>query len=133
MIKIMPKTILIVDDDESLRDLFTIELEAHGFNVLQAKDGVEGLSQALSKKPDLIVLDMIMPNMDGMAMLRSLREDEWGKNAKVIILSNVGDGSKLSEAVEAGLIESGINDYLLKIDCQPNELANQIKERLGMS
>ena len=127
------KTILIVDDDESLRDLFVIELEAHGFNTLQAKDGVEGLSQAFSKKPDLIILDMIMPNMDGMAMLRKLREDEWGKKAKVFILSNVGDGGKLSEAVEAGLIESGISDYVLKVDCRPKDLMQQVNKRLGLS
>ena len=79
------KKILIVEDETPLRNAVSDILTFEGFGVLQAKNGQEGLDIALAEHPDLIVLDIMMPVMDGMASLRKIREDEsWGKNAHIV-------------------------------------------------
>jgi CheY-like chemotaxis protein len=83
----MPK-ILIVEDEESQRKALHDNLVQNGFSVLEATDGAEGLEIALREHPDIILLDVRMPKMDGMAMLHKLRTDAWGAEASVIILTN---------------------------------------------
>src|SRR5260370_34454655 len=85
------KTILIIEDERPLRTALTDKLKRAGFATLEASDGEEGLRIALEKHPDLLLVDVIMPKMDGLTMLKELKEDEWGKQAKIIILSNLGD------------------------------------------
>lgn len=118
----------IVEDEESMLRPMTDVLTAEGFNVLQARDGEEGLKKALDEKPDLILLDILMPRMDGLAMLQKLREDSWGKTAKVIVLSNLSDMDKVSKALEGGTY-----DYLMKTDWQISKVVEKIKKALGVS
>jgi len=94
------KKILIVEDDFSLNEALQEVLEEEGFFVLSAKNGVVGLKQAFAEHPDLILLDIIMPKMNGMTMLRKLREDKWGRDVPVIMLTNVGDTKEVMEALE---------------------------------
>jgi len=119
-------TILIVEDDEPLSqvlgDTLSSELEC---NVLIAPNGADGLEQALKEHPDLILLDIVMPIMDGIAMLRKLREDSWGEKAHVILLTNVSENEKLAEALEMGTYE-----YLVKSDHTVEEIAEIVKDRL---
>lgn len=119
-------TILVVDDDVPLLKAVCGKLEREGFQVFEAKNGQEGLDLALSNHPDLILLDIIMPVMDGMSMFEKLRQDAWGKNAKVIVLTNLSDNTKLAEALE--LKSYG---YLVKIDWKIEDVVAKIKETLG--
>jgi len=83
------KKILVVDDEPVLVDLLRAKLSQKGFNVVEAHDGEEGLNASLREHPDFILLDVIMPKVDGLTMLKRLREDEWGNTVPVLILSNL--------------------------------------------
>jgi DNA-binding response OmpR family regulator len=115
------KTILIIDDDESYQKIFSNALREKGFSVLAAKNGKEGLLTALDKKPDLILLDIGLPDMDGLDLLSEIRKDEWGKKAKVFVLTNATDMEKLSQAIEKGSFV-----YLVKSDMSTNELVAKV-------
>jgi two-component system OmpR family response regulator len=97
-----------------------------GFDVFEAKNGKEGLEIALAKHPDIILLDIIMPVMDGMTMLTKLREDVWGADAKVFILTNLSDTKKVADA-----ITQGSYDYLVKTDWTLEDIIIRIRERLA--
>lgn len=117
--------ILIVEDEEVLRRLLVLTLRGEGMSVLEAGDGKEGLSMALLHRPRLILLDIIMPGVNGVEMLKLLRQDEWGKTAHVMLLTNLGD----IESME--ITKSyGVNDYLVKSDWSLDELTEKIKEKL---
>lgn len=119
------KVILIIDDDDSYRQIFSGALREKGFSVFAAKNGKEGLLMALDKKPDLILLDLGLPDMDGLSLLDDIRKDEWGKGAKVFILTNASDHTKLSEAIQK---ESFV--YLVKSDMSIPELVSKINQNL---
>lgn len=106
---------------EVLRKKFTMEK----FDVLQAPDGKIGLEEALRNRPDLILLDIIMPIMDGITMLRKLREDAWGKNVHVILLTNLSDESKVAEAMK-----HGVYDYLVKADWNIGDVVKKVRSKL---
>lgn len=95
--------------------------------MLEAKNGEEGLEVALREHPDLILLDIIMPVMDGMTMLARLREDLWGKDAKVIMLTNLSDNEKVAET-----IAHGTYDYLVKSDWKLEDVVKKVRERLRL-
>lgn len=117
------KVILIVEDEIPLIRAESIKLAAEGFRVLNAKNGLEGLTLAIENKPDLIILDINMPVMDGITMLKKLREDKWGETAHVIVLTNMGgNNTKLADAVE-----NGITEYLVKTDQSLSVLVEKIK------
>lgn len=81
--------ILIIEDEMAFQKLIHDELVKDGYEILQADDGQKGLDEAMSKHPDLILLDLKLPVKDGLAVLEELRKDEWGKDAKVIVLTNL--------------------------------------------
>jgi len=120
------KTILVVEDEPPmqlvLRDILTVE----GYTVLEAKNGIEGLELALSAHPDLILLDILMPKMDGLEMLKKLREDEWGKKAPVIVLTNLSDNEDVAKAVEEDVFE-----YFVKTDIKIAEVIERIRAKVG--
>ena len=123
------KRILIVEDDIPLQEALALKFENEGFQVFRAKDGQEGLDLAFTNCPDIILLDIIMPKMHGWQMLEKLREDQWGKGAKVIILNNVSDPAKIEEAKK----QSGIIDYLVKTELRLEDVVKIVKERLGLA
>ncbi len=123
--KMEEKKILIVDDEPVLADLLRAKLSQKGFNVIEAHDGEEGLSMALKEHPDFILLDVVMPKVDGLTMLKALREDDWGSNAPVLILSNLNT----TEAIKNSKL-IGVSDYLVKIDYTLEELAEIVKKKL---
>lgn len=123
----MTKKILIVEDEWPLLKVLTDEFEREKFTVLQAHDGVEGLESALKNNPDLILLDIIMPKMDGIMMLKKLREDERGKDVPVIILTNLNDSETAGEA-----LKNRAYDYLVKADWRIEDLIKKVKERLNV-
>lgn len=122
------KTILVVEDETPLRNALCDKLTNEGFAVLPAKDGAEGLQVALKEHPDLILLDIIMPVMDGVMMLHKLRADVWGSAAHVIILTNLSDNDDVAKAMEHEVFE-----YIVKSNVKVEELVRRIKETLGLS
>jgi DNA-binding response OmpR family regulator len=122
---ITARTILIVEDDTELREALKTALTYEKFNVLVADNGETGLGMALDKHPDLILLDVIMPRMDGLETLKRLREDAWGKKAPVIIMTVLDDLEKIAEVVSAGG-----DEYVIKSDVTLGTLVGKIKARL---
>ncbi|MBI5422209.1 response regulator [Candidatus Peregrinibacteria bacterium] len=122
------KTVLVVEDESLLRKSLVSALKAAKFKVVEAKNGKEGLERALKHRPDLILLDLIMPVMDGLTMLKKLRKDEWGKNVFVYILTNSEPTVELDE--EASIIPYR-SVYLLKFDYDLDEVVGLVKKQLG--
>lgn len=123
------KKILVVEDEAPLRNAVSDILTFEGFQVFQAKNGQEGLEIALKEHPDLTLLDLMMPIMDGLTMLEKLREDkDWGKTASVILLTNINDPDKVAQATSAGSY-----DFLVKSDWNIEDVVKKIKARLGVS
>lgn len=120
------KKILIVEDDTQLYGAIEEKLQKEGFEVLGAKNGEEGLAKCLEEKPDLTLLDILMPRLDGFDMLEQLRKDEWGKNAKVIILTNLSGNDTVAKAIDLEAYET-----LIKSDWTMEGLVAKIKEKVG--
>ena len=122
------RTILIIEDEQTLRTMYSRKLSAAGFSVIEAVDGVAGLALALQSEPDLILLDMRMPNMNGFEMLKRLRtKNEWGSHVPVIFLTN----TKLDSDAEVADIESTEPaHYLIKSNTDLNELVDKIQDLL---
>ena len=120
-------TILIVEDDEYMIQALEEKFKSSGFETMTAKNGEEGLKLALEKHPDLIILDILMPKMDGLTMLKHLKTDPWGNTASVMVLTNLSDNDKLAEALEIGVVE-----YVIKAEVQLSEIISKAKRILGM-
>ncbi len=121
----MSKTILIVEDEPMLSGVLRDRLSQESFNLLLAENGEAGLSMALEKHPDLILSDIMMPKMDGLTMLKKLREDEWGRKAQVIMLSNLSDMASISDA-----ISNNATEYMLKSELDLDDVVKKIKIKL---
>lgn len=105
------KKVLVVEDEPGFSKSLFWELENQGATVTIATDGKTGLDKALENHPDLIFLDVMLPIMDGLALLRELRKDEWGKNARIILLTEVDNPNTIAEAME-----NGVHKYFIKTD-----------------
>ena len=114
--------ILVVEDEEILLTALTEELKQEGFDVVGAKDGVEGIEKAVSEKPDLILLDLVMPRLDGIGALKEIKAKPETKDIPVVILTNLSDYDKVSDALSLGAM-----DYLVKANYRLEELINKIK------
>ena len=119
------KKVLVVDDDENLRLVLLDKLNMSGFYAIGAPNGEEGLEKALKLHPDVTLLDIMMPVMNGWDMLKKLREDEWGKKAKVIMLTVVEDTEAIARAVEDGSFA-----YLIKTNESTDEDIEKVKAML---
>lgn len=119
----MENIILIVEDDKFLRDLISQKLSKEGYNIDQAVDGEEGVKKTKEIKPAIVLLDLILPGIDGFEVLTKLKEDPETKNIPVIILSNLGQ----REDVERGL-KLGAADYLVKAHFTPGEIIEKMKK-----
>jgi DNA-binding response OmpR family regulator len=120
------KKILVVDDDNNLRKVLIDKLDLSGFDAIGASNGKEGLEKALEIHPDVILLDILMPIMNGQQMLKELREDDWGKKAKVIMLTVIEDVSSIAQAVEDGSLA-----YLIKTNETMDEVVAKVKGMIG--
>ncbi len=122
----MSKTVLVVEDDNLARKSLAAELEEKGLEVKQAANGKLGLEIALDIKPDLIVSDVRMPEMDGLAMVEELRKDSWGKDVPVIMLTTDEAADSVNEAMRAG-----VTVYLPKTTMNPQIITEQVLIGLG--
>jgi DNA-binding response OmpR family regulator len=103
----------------------TKKLEDEGLKILTARDGMEGLKVALDEHPDLILLDVVLPVMDGVTFLEKLRQDSWGKRASVIVLSNLSKVATFREGEEMG-----VRDYLVKTDWKLKDVIEKVEKEL---
>jgi DNA-binding response OmpR family regulator len=118
-----------VEDDATLRNALRDKFTAEGFKVIEARDGEEGLSTALSLRPDLILLDIIMPKMDGITMMKKLRaHNEWGKSVPIILLTNL---SADDEKINWAIAKDEPAYYLVKSNWTISDLVGKVKERLS--
>jgi two-component system alkaline phosphatase synthesis response regulator PhoP len=112
----MQEKILLVDDDPDILDALTMVLEAKGYQVITAKDGVEGLANLKAEKPDLMILDLLMPKMDGFAVCKELVDPRWSKfrDIPILILTSVREeASRRRYDLETGL-QLDVDDYVEK-------------------
>lgn len=119
--------ILIVEDEESMLEILADHFTREGFDVLKAKNGEEGLKAAFKDHPDLILLDIIMPKMDGLTMLKKLRKDDRGKDIPVIMLSNLSGAGEVANAIQEGAF-----GYLIKTAWKIDDVVKRVKGELGM-
>ena len=123
----MAKKILIIEDDKFLRDLIARKLISEGFDISEAVDGEEGIKKITEEKPDLVLLDLILPSIDGFEVLSRMKGNPSCASIPVIILSNLGQ----KEEVEKGL-ELGATKYLIKAHYIPSEVVEEIKKLLNI-
>jgi DNA-binding response OmpR family regulator len=123
------KTVLIVEDEKSLRGAMVDILRRKNFNPIEAKNGKEGVALAFSEHPDIILLDLIMPEMDGMTALRLIREDQWGADVPVIILTNL---SAINGNAVADASAHRPTQYLIKSDWKLHDIIRKIEKTLGL-
>lgn len=119
------KRILIVEDELPLLNVLRDKFVREGFSVLEATDGKQGLESALAEHPDLILLDIILPVMDGVTMLKKLHADDWGKDARVIMLTNLSDNKSVADALALGS-----HDFLVKSDWKIEDVVKAVNHKL---
>lgn len=121
----MSAKIAIVEDDLAISQMYRIKFEAEGMTVETAENGKLGLELAEKMKPDVILLDLMMPEMNGDEMLGKLRATDWGKDIKVVILTNMGE-----QEIPQDVKDLGVSAVILKADMTPRQVAELIKEQL---
>jgi len=120
--------IAIIEDDPVINQMYRMKFEANGFEVQLADNGKRGVAMVEEMKPDLILLDLQMPNMNGAEALEKIREHDWGKDIPVIVLTNLGE-----EEAPKSLKDLGIHSYIVKADLTPSQVVTRVKEALGVS
>jgi CheY-like chemotaxis protein len=119
------KNILIVEDEKAIAHALEQKFLERGYRVCVATNGEEGLICAQRENPDLILVDMMMPVMDGPTMLERLREQEWGKEIPAIALSNLNEPENISRCMECG-----VYDYLVKSDWRLEDIVAKVFDRI---
>lgn len=121
----MAKKILIIEDEPFLRRIIAEHLERAGYLVTEASDGEEGLKKIKEENFDLVLLDLLLPGMDGFEVLSRLREKEWLSKVQVLILSNLGQKEEIEKGLNLGAV-----DYLIKAHVTPEEVVVKVEEIL---
>lgn len=121
----MPK-IAIIEDDQAISQMYRFKFESEGYTVDTAENGKKGLKLAEAMKPDIILMDLMMPEMSGAEMLKLLRASDWGKSIKVIVLTNMGE-----QEIPPELKELGVSGVILKADMTPRQVADVVKKHLA--
>lgn len=120
--------IAIIEDDSAIHQMYRMKFESEGFDVQLAADGRTGVELVKKFRPDLVLLDMQMPEVDGLSALRIIRKEDWGKTVPVIILTNLGEEESPKE-----LRSLGISGYIVKADLTPRQVVARVKETLAKS
>jgi DNA-binding response OmpR family regulator len=118
--------IAIIEDDQTISQMYRFKFEAEGFSVETAENGKLGLELVEDYKPDMILLDLMMPEMTGDVMLGKLRATPWGKDMQVIILTNMGE-----QEIPANVKALGVSAVILKADMTPRQVAELVKKQLA--
>ena len=127
----MKQLILLVEDDSTLQEMYCEKFEMLGFSVQKASSGREGLTSLKKKLPDIILLDILMPDMNGLEMLKEMKKKRQYREIPVILLTNLGE-SKIDMDSELSFA-LGIKDYLIKTKHTPDDIAKRVKQILNAS
>lgn len=119
--------ILLVEDDVFLSGIYQKKFEMEGFKITTADNGEKGLIEAKKKMPDIILLDILLPKMDGFSVLKALKEDNETKDIPVILLTNLGQKDDVEKGLEAGAV-----DYLIKAHFKPSEIVEKVRKVLKL-
>lgn len=122
----MAKKILIVEDEKLLTKILEMKLGHEGYEIVNAKDGEEGLNLMRQTKPDLVLLDIILPKKNGLEVMQEMRKDSELKDMPVIVISNSGQPVELDKAKQLGAL-----DWIIKTEFDPNEVVEKVKKFLG--
>ncbi|HEB13700.1 MAG TPA: response regulator [candidate division CPR3 bacterium] len=121
----MMSKILLVEDDPLLIDIYTTKFKEYDFEVQVENDGAKVVEQVKKFKPDLVVLDIVLPHMDGWDILRQIRNDKQLRKTKILILSNLGQKDEVDRGMGLGVMK-----YLIKADYTPTQVADEIQKLL---
>ncbi len=121
----MVAKIAIIEDDLAISQMYRIKFEANGYRVETAENGKLGLELIEEMKPDIVLLDLMMPVMDGAEMLEKLRSTSWGKDIKIIVLTNMGE-----QEIPDKVSQLGVVGVILKADMTPRQVADLVKKQL---
>lgn len=119
----MPKKLLLIEDEQYLFEMYKMKLEQEGYEVVAALDGEEGMKVAQKEKPDLILLDLVLPKMNGYEFLKKIRQDPKLKKIKIYILSNLGQDEEIDQG-----FKDGADGFMLKTNLTPGQLMENIKK-----
>lgn len=122
----MATKIAIIEDDQAISQMYRIKFEAENYEVETAENGKLGLELAEKMRPDIILLDLMMPEMTGDEMLAEVRKTDWGKDTKVIILTNMGE-----QEAPPVLKELGVKRFIVKAEMTPRQVAEMVKTELA--
>lgn len=117
--------IAVVEDDQAIAQMYRLKFEAEGYEVQTAANGKLGLALAEDMRPDIILLDLMMPEMNGDEMLQKLRATDWGKKIKVIVLTNMGE----QEAPDS-IRQLDVRRFIVKAEMTPRQVAEMVKKEL---
>ncbi|MFA5777495.1 MAG: response regulator [Parcubacteria group bacterium] len=115
------KTILLVEDDSFVSDIYQTKISSEGFDMMVAENGLEAIKKLEEKIPDLILLDIVMPYMDGIETLKKIKKEEKWKKIPIILLTNLSEKEKIQEA-----LGMGADDYLIKSHFTPSEVISKV-------
>jgi DNA-binding response OmpR family regulator len=128
MKQVYGKSVLIIEDEPSVRRALSDKFSHIGFRIFESRDGEEGLATAEKESPDLILLDLLMPKMDGMTMMKKMRMTDWGKKIPIVILTNLSADDK----VVYGVAHDEPSYYLMKTDWTMDDVVVKVKDTLGL-
>ena len=117
--------VLLIDDEQSILDIFGEILKGANYAVITATNGKDTLDKAISEKPDVIICDQILPDMNGNQILMTLKQNETTKNIPISILSNYSQDTLMQEAIKLGAV-----DYILKYQIEPSDLVQKVQQML---
>jgi DNA-binding response OmpR family regulator len=118
--------VAIIEDDMAIVQMYRTKFESEGYEVATAPDGLTGLQLIESFQPDIVLLDLMMPNMNGLDMLGRLSNQPSGKNAKVVVLTNMGDTETATK-----VYKMAADDYIVKAELTPKQVAERVKALLA--
>lgn len=119
--------IAIIEDDPVISQMYRMKFETDGFEVQLANNGVRGVEMVKQFTPDIILMDLQMPEMDGATALGLIRKNDWGKDIPVIILTNLGE-----EEAPKGIRALGIHSYIVKAELTPRQVVQRVKQALNL-
>jgi CheY-like chemotaxis protein len=121
----MSKVVLLTEDNDFIRNMYQLKLSKAGLTVEEAVDGKQALEKIAARKPDLVLLDMMMPNMSGIDVLKQLNKDKIIPDLPVIVLTNIMNSQAITEARDLGA-----RDYIIKTDLTPSQVIDKLKPYL---
>jgi DNA-binding response OmpR family regulator len=119
------KKIAVIEDDLAISQMYLLKFEADGFDAAAAEDGIEGIKLIKSMTPDIVLLDLMMPNMNGVEVLQEMRAEDWGQDVPVMILTNMG-----KEEAPDELKDLNVLSYIVKAEMTPKQVSERVREAL---